>query len=72
MKLIYPALLIYDDKAKEYDDIIKESVAEINTQLLQKSIKIPTFCSIFFILLPVSGARNVKLEVIKWIQQKRL
>lgn len=72
MKLIYPALLIYDDKAKEYDDIIKESVAEINTQLLQKSIKIPTFCSIFFILLPVSGARNIKLEVIKWIQQKRL
>lgn len=72
MKLIYPALLIYDDQAKRYDDIIKESVAELNVQLLQKSINIPTFCSIFFILLPVSGARNIKLEVIKWIQQKRL
>lgn len=72
MKLIYPALIVYDDTMCGYDDMIRAVVSEINKQIADQQIEVPNFCSIFFILLPMSNVRKVKLDVIEWIKRKRI
>ena len=71
IKLVYPALIIYDDKNVEYDEIIKKSIQVINEEAEQQNISIPDFCSVFFVLLPISDTRKTKLDVIEWIKTKR-
>lgn len=70
INLIYPALMIYDDKKLDYDEIIKKSVQKINEEVDSRGIGVPDFCSVFFILLPISNARKIKLDVIEWINKK--
>lgn len=67
MTLVYPALLICDDKNKPYDDIVKEIVDYINKKF--KSIT-TTLCinyKFFFIILPVHDSKNIKSDIIQWI-----
>lgn len=72
MNLIYPALIVYDDAMRGYDDMIRAAVSEINKQIAAQQIDVPNYCSIFFILLPMSNVRKVKLDVIEWIKRKRI
>lgn len=71
IKLVYPALIIYDDKNVEYDELIKKSIQVINEEAERQNISIPDFCSVFFVLLPISDTRKTKLDVIEWIKTKR-
>jgi hypothetical protein len=71
-KLVYPIFLIYDDKSKTYDTAISEIVAYLNTEIADKNISnsLPA-TEIFFILLPLSNAQQVKKDVIQWISDKK-
>ena len=71
IKLVYPALMIYDDNKLDYDEIIKKSIQKINEETTNTNINVPDFCSVFFVLLPVSDARKIKLDVIEWINKKQ-
>lgn len=68
--LVYPILLIFPDKKKEYEDIIKNVVEYINsnysTLTYTKSISI----KIFFMLLPISNSKMIKEKVLTWISEK--
>lgn len=68
MTLVYPALLICDDKKLAYDDIIKEIVGYINDRY--KTIdtsKLTIPYRFFFSFLPVENSKNIKTDVIQWI-----
>lgn len=68
MTLVYPALLICDDKNLAYDDIIKEIVDYINkkyTYINVGNLTIPY--RFFFAILPVKDSKTIKTDVIQWI-----
>lgn len=67
MMLMYPALLICDDKDMPYDDIIKEIVDYINDKYtaIHPELSIPY--NFFFVILPVHDSKAIKTDVIKWI-----
>lgn len=71
MHLVYPMLVIFDDKAKPYDDIIVEVLNHISQKYgtIKPTLTIP--CSIFFIFLPVNDSRAIKTQVLEWIRQKQ-
>lgn len=71
INLVYPALIIYNDNKLDYDEIIKKSVQKINEEVSNRDIKVPVFCSVFFILLPISDARKIKLDALEWINKRR-
>lgn len=67
MTLVYPALLICDDKSLAYDDIIKEIVDFINQKYktINPNLTIPY--RFFFAILPVRNSKDIKTDVIQWI-----
>jgi hypothetical protein len=72
IKLVYPILLAYEKKDKDYNDSIKQVVTYINnkyssTVLNNTSINV----SIFFIFLPLINVKLIKTEIIKWIESKK-
>lgn len=70
MHLVYPILIIFDDKAASYDELIIEVVNHINTKYgsVNATLSIPH--TIFFIFLPVNDSRAIKTKVIQWISQQ--
>jgi len=71
IKLIYPILLVFDDKDTNYDQLINSVINKINENKTDNSFSISIDYSVFFILLPVSKALNIKKEVLKWIELKK-
>ena len=67
MTLVYPALLICDDKNKPYDDLIKEIVDYINTHHNTYNANLSIPYKLFFVILPVNDSKNIKTDVIQWI-----
>ena len=71
MRLVYPMLVIFDNKAKTYDELILKVITYINNNYttIQSKLSIPY--TLFFILLPVDDSRNIKNQVLTWIKQKQ-
>lgn len=67
MSFVYPMLVVFNDEGKSYDEIIKNVVNYTNTRYTQLNINFSLDYSLFFILLPVSVAKNIKDQVRKWI-----
>ena len=67
LHLVYPMLIIFDDKAQTYDDLIQKVVTHINTKYgaINPTLTIPH--TLFFIFLPVDDSRTIKSQVIQWI-----
>lgn len=71
IKLIYPILIIFDDKKQGYNELINDVIDNINANDASNVFKISIDYSIFFILVPVSNAVNIKREVLEWIKLKK-
>ena len=71
MALVYPILLVFDDRNKGYNDIIDEVVTHINTDYPKRNYSIDINVKIFFILLPVKNVGTIKDTVIKWIDSNQ-
>lgn len=71
MHLVYPMLVIFDDKAKTYDELILKVITHIQTEygVVSPTLAIPY--TLFFIFLPVNNSRNIKTQVLQWINQKQ-
>lgn len=71
MHLVYPMLVIFDDKAKSYDELILKVITHIRTKygVVSPTLTIPY--TLFFIFLPVNNSRNIKTQVLQWINQKQ-
>lgn len=72
MTLVYPILVLFDDKDKAYDEIIREVVGYINEKKpsINYNISIPT--KLLFMLLPVGSAKAIKTQVLSWIDSKEV
>lgn len=71
MKLVYPILIIYDDKEPNYDKKITDAIEYINTTFSPITYKMSVDFEIFFIFLPLQETTKLKKEVIKWIELKK-
>jgi len=71
MHLVYPMLIIFDDKANTYDELILEVINHIQSKYgdVNSTLSIPH--SIFFIFLPVENSRIIKMQVLQWISQQQ-
>lgn len=71
LHLVYPMLVIFDDKAKPYDNIIQEVITYINSKYsaIHPSLTIPH--TLFFLFLPVNNSRSIKSKVLQWISQQQ-
>ena len=70
MTLVYPMFVLFDDKNKSYDGIIKDVVDYVNSNYpsIAYNISIPT--KLFFMLLPVNSGKVIKTQVLTWIDSK--
>lgn len=69
-KLVYPVLVLYEGKS-DYDESIKQIPKYINETYKNISAKLVVDYSIFFIFLPLQNVREIKLDVISWIESKK-
>lgn len=70
IKLIYPIIIIYDI-TDNYDNSIEKAINHIKNKYIPKSFTLSIPYSIYFIWLPVDKVRDIKIEVIKWIESKK-
>lgn len=71
MKLVYPVMLLYEEDASGYDGSIKNIPKYIQEKYTEKNFAISVNYSIFFILIPMKDVKEIKQEVIKWIELKK-
>ena len=71
MHFVYPMLVLFDDKANSYDDLILKVVNYIQTNhgIVQPTLTLPH--TLFFIFLPVNDSRVIKTQVLQWINQRQ-
>lgn len=69
-KLVYPVLVLYEGQ-DEYDQSIKQIPEYINKKYGKISAKMSVQYSIFFIFLPLRNVKEIKSDVISWIDSKR-
>lgn len=70
LKLVYP-ILIMCDTPKNYDYTIKSIIEKIKNDFCGKKLSIGFDYELFFILLPVGNTKQIKLQVIEWIDSKK-
>lgn len=72
MHLVYPMLIIFDDKANTYEELILEVVTHIQSKYsnINPTLSIPY--ALFFIFFPVDNSRDIKTQVLQWISQQQL
>jgi len=71
IKLIYPILILYDLDNQGYDKSIEKAVQYIENKHSSKVFTLSIPFSIYFIWLPVSKVRDIKIKVIEWIESKK-
>lgn len=71
MHLVYPMLVIFDNKANSYEELILEVVTHIKNKYstINPTLTIPN--TIFFIFLPLNNSRDIKTQVLQWINQQQ-
>lgn len=71
MHFVYPMLVLFDDKANTYDDLILKVVNYIqaNHGTVQPTLTLPH--TLFFIFLPLDNSRLIKTQVLQWINQQQ-
>lgn len=67
INFVYPMLVVFDDKEKSYDEIIKAVVDYTNSRFPSISTSFSMSYSLYFMFLPVSSAHNIKDLVRTWI-----
>ncbi|MGR2804507.1 Hachiman antiphage defense system protein HamA [Vibrio harveyi] len=72
MKLVYPVLLIYPSDTLDLDIQIRKTVKHINDKFSKKSYSLSIDYELFFMLMPVGNVKNIKEDVIEWIDSKKL
>ncbi len=71
MNLVYPIFIIFDMNNKSYDDCIKNVVSYIKDNYKTINASLSTDYKLFFIFMPIQNVKEVKEEVLKWIEEKK-
>lgn len=71
MSLVYPIFIIFDMNNKDYDDCIKNVVSYIKDNYKTINTNLSIDYKLFFIFMPIQNVKEVKEEVLKWIEEKK-
>lgn len=71
MTLIYPIFILYQHDKEDYEGNIKKISDYITSNHHSKSFTLSTPYKIFFILLPLEKVKEIKENVISWIESKK-
>lgn len=71
IKLIYPIIILYDESPRGYDKSVENAVKYIKERYEQKDFDLSIPFSIYFIWIPVSKVRDIKIKVIEWIESRK-
>lgn len=71
VSFVYPMLVVFDDESKSYDDIIKDVVNYTNQRFSSLAINFSMKYKMFFMLLPVKVAKDIKEQVRVWIMSNQ-
>lgn len=71
MILIYPIYIIFDMNKYSYDDCIKTIVKYIKDNYQSINPVLTIDYKLFFIFMPIQNVKQVKEEVLKWIEEKK-
>ncbi|TDQ24012.1 Hachiman antiphage defense system protein HamA [Tenacibaculum caenipelagi] len=71
LKLIYPIVILYNKSSDGYDKSIKNAISYIEERYSSLNFKLSIPYSIYFIWIPVEDVRQIKLNVIEWIESKK-
>lgn len=71
IKLVYPILILYEGE-ENYDNSIKQIPQHISDNYTDVSFNLSIEYSIFFILLPLNEVKQIKSDVISWIESKKV
>jgi hypothetical protein len=70
MKLVYPILILYEEK-DNYDESIKQIPKYISKKYENISYDLSIEYSIFFILMPLKDVKQIKSDVLSWIESRK-
>ncbi|WP_086931893.1 HamA C-terminal domain-containing protein [Agarilytica rhodophyticola] len=70
IKLVYPILILFDSNEESYDETIKKAIEHIQSEAEEMRFDISIKVSLFFILVPVGSAKEIKSKVLEWIKDK--
>ena len=71
IKLVYPMIMLYDKGKTDYHEKIKKSIEYIKTNYTAKTFPISIDYSVYFIWMPIEKVKEIKTQVIKWIESKK-
>jgi len=71
MVLVYPVLILYQHDGSHYDINVKKIPDYIAANYTPKSFGISVPHKIFFIILPLDKVKEIKQNVIQWIESKK-
>ncbi len=71
IELVYPVFILFEGSKKGFDESIKAI-----PKYIQDKYTVPTFglsipYTLYFVLMPISGVKAVKTEVLSWIKSKK-
>ena len=71
MHLVYPILIVFDNKAKTYENLIMDVITHIQAKYgtIHPTLTIPH--TLFFILFSVDNSQTIKNQVLQWISQQQ-
>lgn len=70
IKFVYPIVIFYQE-SNGFDNSVRESIDHLNSTLSSINFDITINYSIFFIFVPMQDVKEVKIDVIKWIESKK-
>lgn len=71
MKLVYPILILYQHDQNDFDTNIKKITEYISDNHTAKAYSLTVPHEVFFILLPLEKVKEIKENVIQWIESKK-
>ncbi len=71
IKLVYPILILFNEKKAGYDDTIRKAIQHIEDEVEDLKYGISIDVSVFFIFVPVECAKDIKSKVIQWIRDSK-
>jgi len=71
IELVYPVFILFEQNKGGYDESIKAIPKYIEEKHTVESYNLSIPYSVFFIFLPIENVKDVKTEVLRWIESKK-
>jgi hypothetical protein len=71
MHLVYPMLVIFDDKMGSLDALIREIIEYVRDSCIDRSFNMSIEYTLYFLFLHVDNSRAIKEQVLTWISNNQ-